>query len=657
MGPERPFARSSGILCRIILPVLLLLTAEGAIAQQGKGIRLNIDEFDEAELDSLDIADRLFEWGNSASGSNAALLQAIPIYEDLLDRHPEDLYLLYKCGISHLKTNGHFQRAIDLLSRVRERRPNMVEVKASLAEAYHQGKEFDRSSALLDSLEDEKLTKVWKEKVSELRKDLKNAQQFYGDPRDVAIRNIGGPINTQASEYVPVISSDESIMIFTYRGENSVGGRQDWDGEKSEYGVYYEDIYMSRKDEKGNWQEPEPIDTLNGPGHDANIALSPDGQKLFVYHNDPKSSGDIYVSHLEGDQWTEAEKLEGEVNRDDSWEGSVSLSSDGQTLYFSSTRDGGFGGKDLYKAELMEDSTWGNVQNMGPRVNTEKDDDAPFIHPENTALFFSSKGHNSMGGYDIFRTDLENGEWSEPINLGAPVNTPNDDIYYVISADGKRGYYSSGKPGGKGRQDIYVVEPGYIHDDPTLVLYKGKVKFCDEPIEANIKVLKEHDGKEMAYYTSNSSSGKFLLNLPSGKSYDIRFKLEDKKVDPIEKNVNAIEIDSFVQIEDQVHFYTEECRPDSLKEVDMPERDSAQKDTGKKVVLKLEKRKVGGVDTSTSVDMEYEEIVEQYGDMSAEGLEFKIQVAAYRHPENYDYSHVTNLGKVINDGDISTDVY
>lgn len=635
---------------RYLLAGLIICMAMGeshTYAQQGKGISLDVDDFSESELDSIDVAARLVKWG--ASGSKGAFPQAISIYSSLLEDHPEDLYLLYRCGVANLKTDGNFKRAIELLSKVKKARPRMMEVNVSLAEAYHQGYQFEAATELLDSLEAKRdLKGVWKQKADQLRRHLKHAKNFNQDPRDVSIRNLGETINSKASEYVPVISSDESIMIFTYRGPRSEGGRQDWDGEKASYGVYYEDIYMSRKGENGKWLPPEPIDTLNGPGHDANIALSPTGQKLFVYQNTPKSSGDIYISERQGDQWGEAKKLPGEVNRDDSWEGSVSLSSSGKTLYFSSTREGGFGGKDLYKAELLEDSTWGNVQNMGPRINTEKDDDAPFIHPENTALFFSSKGHNSMGNYDIFRTDLEKGEWTDPVNLGAPVNTPNADIYYVISADGKRGYYSSGKPGGYGRQDIYVVEPGYIRDDPSLVLYKGKVKFCDEPVEAKIQVLQEHDGEELAYYTSNSSSGKFLLNLPSGKSYNIRFELKEQPVQPIEKNVNAIQIDSFVQIEDKINFYTPECRPDSLDEVKVENEKPAGKDTSKKeMVLKIENRKVGEVDTATAVEMEYEEIVEQYGDMSADGLVFKVQVAAYEHPENYDHSHLTDLGKVI----------
>ncbi|MFB6259095.1 MAG: hypothetical protein ABEH38_10415 [Flavobacteriales bacterium] len=631
-----------------LLGVFLLFSASPSCAQQGKGIRMNLEDFTQSELDSLDMADRLFEWGNSSSGSNAAFLQAISIYENLLDAHPEDLYLLFRCGVANLKAAGHSDRAVKLLSKVKKKRSRLIEVQVSLAEAYHQDYQFGKAQKILNKLKEKKeLRGVWKRKVKKLRKHLKNAKNFNQDPRDVAIRNIGEVINSEASEYVPVISSDESIMLFTYRGKKSVGGRQDWDGEQDKNGVFYEDIYMSRKNKKdSSWKPPKPVDTLNGPDHDANIALSPTGQKLFVYHNNPESSGDIYVSHLKGNSWTKAEKLKGEVNKDDSWEGSVSLASNGKTLYFASTREGGFGGKDLYTAKLMEDSTWGKVQNMGKNINTENDDDAPFIHPENTALFYSSKGHNSMGGFDIFRSDLKKGKWSQPVNLGAPVNTPNDDIYYVISADGKRGYYSSGKSEGYGRQDIYVVEPGYIRDNPTLVLYKGKVKFCDEPIEANIKVLQEHDGKELAYYTSNSSSGKFLLNLPSGKSYNIRFELKDKGSDPITKNVNAIQIDSFVQVRDEINFYTQECKPDSLKKTKMPETDSAKKDTGKKMVLKIEKRKVGTVDTAT-VEMEYEEMVEQYGNMKAEGLEFKVQVAAYRHPENYDYSHLTDLGKVI----------
>lgn len=642
------------------VPVLLLfLIFHGLdLEAQEEGIFLDIGNFNESELDSLDVAERLVEWGENPYGDFTAFRRAIPIYESLLERHPEDDYLLFRAGVCHLETDGHFERAIELLSRVQGEHPEVPEVNVALAEAYHQGYRFDKALEHLKKVEEmaRDLSPGLEEKIPRLKRSLKHAKELNESPRDVSIRNIGETINSEASEYVPVISSDESILIFTYRGENSVGGRKNWDGESDPYGVYHEDIHMAEKGPEGDWLPPEPIEKLNSEEHDANIALSPDGQRLFIYHYSPESSGDIYVSRRKGDEWSEAEKLKGEVNQPDSWEGSVSVSSDGQTIYFSSTRDGGYGGRDLYTAELLEDSTWGNVQNLGERINTEEDDDAPFIHPENTALFFSSKGHNSMGGYDIFRTDLEKGEWSEPVNLGAPVNTPSDDIYYVISADGKRGYYSSGKPEGYGRQDIYVVEPGYIHDDPTLVLYKGNVNFCDEPIDANIRVLQEHDGEELAYYTSNSASGKFLLNLPSGKSYDIKFSLEDKGLDTITKNVNAIQIDSFMEIEDEIHFYTDECRPDSLKEIALEEEEKGSAEKSEegsegeeeegKTVLKIEKRKIGDVDTGTTVDMEYEEILEEYGEMSAEGLVFKVQVAAYRHPENYEYDHLKDLGDV-----------
>ena len=162
-------------------------------------------------------------------------------------------------------------------------------------------------------------------------------------------------------------------------------------------GQYYEDVVVSYKKD-GKWSDPESIaDNINTNGHDASIAISIDGQRLFIYKQTSKDGGDVYSSDLNGDNWSKPERLEGDVNTKE-WEGSATLASDGKTLYFSSDRVGGFGGRDIYSAKLQSDDSWGEVKNLGPVINTRFDDDAPFIHADRRTLYYSSKGHNSMVG-------------------------------------------------------------------------------------------------------------------------------------------------------------------------------------------------------------------------------------------------------------------
>ena len=188
-------------------------------------------------------------------------------------------------------------------------------------------------------------------------------------------------------------------------------------------GTYSEDIYLSYK-VGDSWIPPDKNkmfyatvfntkiqEGINSAGHDASIALSVDGQTLFVYKDTEIGSGDIYISERNGLAWTYPTKLNTNINSDH-WEGSASLSADKQTLYFSSERPGGMGGKDIYVSVKREDGIWGEAISLGPDINTSEDDDAPFIHADDKTLYYSSRGQQSMGGYDIFISRRnENGEW------------------------------------------------------------------------------------------------------------------------------------------------------------------------------------------------------------------------------------------------------
>lgn len=544
-------------------------------------------------------------------------LAALPVFKkvepDFTSTSSVRTNIKFKLGICYLYKSDEASKSIDYLKSLKEEDPNIPDVEFYLGRAYHLNGKYDEALVEFISYSNKKLNENDRKELNRYILYCKNAKEHISSPVDATITNIGDPVNTENSEYVPVISADESIMVFTYAGVRSTGGLQDVEGKKNETGKYFEDIFVTTKEEDKPWKEPEPIGNvnINTDGHDAAIALSSDGQLLFVYKNDPSNNGDIYSSKLEGTQWSDPQKLPG-INTSKHWEGSASISSTGKFLIFASDRPGGLGGRDLYRAKLQFDGTWGDIKNLGPVINTAYNEDAPFIHPDGTYMVFSSEGHSSMGGYDIMRTDiLGDSTYATPINLGYPINTPGDDRYYVVTADGKKGYYSSGKPGGYGQHDIYLVEPGIPGKKALLVLLRGTITLDDKPVEAQVKVYfdDEQNKNGQGEYASNSASGKYLVNLPAGSNYKIVYSLKGFE-DQI-RTLEATKVDTFLEAVIDIPFYT------------------------KKPIVMKDSSKISNSD-----------IVKQFGDSTIIALEFYVQIAAYNYPKNFKYSHLKGKGKV-----------
>ncbi|MGZ4034932.1 MAG: OmpA family protein [Bacteroidia bacterium] len=367
-----------------------------------------------------------------------------------------------------------------------------------------------------------------KELTADLEKQITtnfNAIELTKDTVVVAINNLGDSINTIYPEYSPVVSADESTLIFTSRRLGSTGG------EKTDDNQFYEDIYISNKKTDGTWTTAKQIgSSINTNGNEADISLSADGQQLFVYRD--VNGGDIYYSNLEGDTWSGLTPLNSNINSP-AWETHASLSVDGNTLYFVSDRkQGSYGGRDIWKCIKLPNGQWGMPVNMGPTINTAEDEDAPFIHPDGVTLFFSSKGHKNMGGFDIFKsTRDEDGKWSEPENLKSPINTPDDDIFYVQSADGKRGYFSSVRKDGFGEKDIYMINFEKAIAEP-LTLVKGFLTFDGSTKGlGNVEIMATdmETGLVVQDVKPNLATGKYLLILNSGtegKNYNISYEAE-----------------------------------------------------------------------------------------------------------------------------------
>jgi hypothetical protein len=363
-----------------------------------------------------------------------------------------------------------------------------------------------------------------------------NGTELMKTPVDCKIINIGDSVNSKYPDNSPVISVDEQELIFTSRRP---GGMND-STVKDSNGFYNEDIWMSYARNDGGWTKAKPVNTINTGGNDAAISLSPDGTQLILYRDDGKGgNGSLYASNLKGLQWGYTNTIDsaspGAINSSGMSNPSACLSPDGMTLYFSSNRAGGMGGTDLYKISISDSGKWGQPVNLGPNINTEYDEDAPFIHSDDSTMFFSSKGHNTMGGYDVFMAKLDSGGiWGHVQNMGYPINTPDDDINFSLSADGRRAYYSSIQKGGYGEKDIYEV----IFNNPVPVkrvaVLVGYIHTPDNsPLPNDILVSTGQtpvNAKTLIKTKVNPKTGKFLQVLRPNVTYNVVISSQGKDV-------------------------------------------------------------------------------------------------------------------------------
>lgn len=354
------------------------------------------------------------------------------------------------------------------------------------------------------------------------------AKEYINAPLNVVITNVGDSINSEYPDYSPALSADENMMIFTSR-RNTVKGAENG---AADDGMFYEDIFVSYKQKDGSWSSAKSIGPrVNTSKHEASISLTPDGNLLFIYKDDGENNGDVYYSTLDGDEWSFPEKLGSDINTQKYQEPSACLSADGNTLYFVSDRKGGLGGRDIYRCVKLPNGKWSLATNLGAPINTEFDEDAPFLHPDGVTLYFSSKGNKNMGGYDIFFSSMMDdlGKlWTPPTNIGYPINTPDDDIFYVTSPDGKRGYYASNKEGSFGEKDIYKITIPLIVEKP-LTLIKGFIQPAPGttlPEDLNIVVTNNTSGEVVGSYKPIKRNGSYSLIIPPGSNYKISYQTE-----------------------------------------------------------------------------------------------------------------------------------
>ncbi|MGQ0827597.1 MAG: hypothetical protein ACT4ON_04285 [Bacteroidota bacterium] len=441
----------------------------------------------------------------------------------------------YKVGLCYLKTATEKKKALPHLEKavanVSKKYTDMEPAEKSApvnafyyyAQALHLSYKFDEAIANYETFKSFLSTRQ-----VDLLKDVKrqieisnNAKILVSAPLNVIIKNMGEGINSSYPDYSPLISVDEKTLIFTSRRPGSTGG------DKTPEDQFYDDIYISYKENDSTWSTPVSISSnINTVTHEGSIGLLADGKTLLIYKD--SNGGDIFYSKLEGDVWTVAEGLGTSVNTPN-WETSACLTPDGNTLYFISDRAGGVGGRDIWKSTKLPNGNWSFAQNLGSPVNTPYDEESPYIHPSGNVLFFSSEGHQTIGGFDIFFSTKGDKDWDAPLNIGYPINTTDDDLYYVTSPDGKRGYYSSSSGNGFGEKDIYIINIPERKEQP-LVLIKGTlIPATGEQLPPHIEIIATNNESGIVSGTYTPRDGNFTIIIPPNSNYNLSYQKDGEE--------------------------------------------------------------------------------------------------------------------------------
>jgi len=502
--------------------------------------------------------------------------EAIPLYLKVEKAMPNDHIaadeLYYALAYSYFYSDTGKERSVPYFEKFLQLTDTVYEPHFLLGQMYQYMHKYDKALERYeifkklvesDSVSDKVLLAEIKRTLGRQMASCNYGITLMANPIKAFDQNLGDSLNTVFSEYAPAITPHEEKMVFTRRSPQTTGGKIAPDGD------YFEDIYLCdilegrlmsefkfdsstyigymNKLARMKFSSPVGMGpTINSASHEGGVTFSADARRLFLY-KDLK----VWESEEKEGTWQAPHLMEGlsTLLRKQSYEPSISLSTDEKTVYIACEQPGGYGGLDLYRS-VKVNGVWSALENLGPQINTLEDEDSPYIDPDGAHLYFSSKGHSSMGGYDIFRTEFDGKNWTVPSNLGYPVNSAGDDIFFVMPLRYNRGYYSSNKIGGKGKMDLYRVTFADLR--PTFAEVHGKVLKGKKYKHAFSK-LSIHDPtlKHITYYESDSLGNDYLMLVPHGKQ--VLLKVETPDFSPVEKLFLIPEKVDFFQFYQEIH--------------------------------------------------------------------------------------------------------
>jgi outer membrane protein OmpA-like peptidoglycan-associated protein/tetratricopeptide (TPR) repeat protein len=441
---------------RLLQMIIVMFLVQGTLMAQEdvkirkKYFRTGVDIGFKEAWKSIREADQYYQGGQGTYN------MARDLYLYANQYNPENAELNYKIGACYLFTDDKYEAINYLLKAYQLNEEVSGDINLLLGQAYHLVLEFDAAARHYNehknTLKGDELA-AYTEVLAKRLAECQNGKILSQDPVRVIIQDLGAGVNSKFDEYNPVFASGDTALYFTSRRPFGKAKRNPLDNK------YNEDIYVASVSEAGFEQAVRMEKPFNSENNDAVVGISSDGYRLFIYRGNI-DNGCIQATSFnpEKGKWSKPKDVPRKLVSKDG-ETSACLSSDGKELYYVSRNEKlTSGGKDILVSRLDEKGKWQEPRNIGGLINTKYDEEGVFITPDGKYLYFASQGHNSMGGFDVFRSmRLENGAWSSPENLGYPINTPDDELFYITDESGTCGYYSAIREGGHGSKDIFKV--------------------------------------------------------------------------------------------------------------------------------------------------------------------------------------------------------
>jgi len=435
---------------------------------------------------------------------------ASELYTELCKVQPNNGELLGKLGICYFNLpplKNEAERFLELAIKNEDQ-----EAKYYLAILCIEDYRFYDAMKLLEEYSEYGERLRSSKEIAHLHGCAERGSKMVQTPVKVTIRNLGEEVNSKMHDYAPVWDLADDKLYFTSRRRYDDESMKDI-SEQYDENIFFIDL---KAGEKRAFPAPDPLNTRT---NDAVVACSQDGQNLMVFRTRKDGfSGDLYETAKDRYSWGDLIKLNSEINTK-YHEASASFGrKNSEELFFSSDRPGGFGGKDIYRIAKLPNGSWGQPQNLGETINTPFDEDAPFISADGS-LYFASQGHETMGGYDIFCSVSEGFEWKEPVNLGYPINTPGDDVFFTMDSTGSKAYFSSERQSGFGLQDIYEL----VFDEANTIIYRGEIitPGMEENEIATVTLFNDESGKIEGRYQVDPETSSFVLAVNTNKNYTI----------------------------------------------------------------------------------------------------------------------------------------
>lgn len=448
---------------------------------------------------------------------------ALKEYLEKSKEEPNNAEYKHKIGACYLNIAGDKSRAVPYLKEAINLDSENLQAKFDLAKSYHFLMDFDKAIDLYKNYKDKTTDPMEIENASRQIEMCLSGKELIKFPIDIAFENLGEKINSPFPDYSPFIPEDESFIIFTSRRKTNKGSFLDYDGYKAS------DIYFSNV-KKGIFSRPQNLTIVNTESDEEAAGISPDGSNILVFVDDLFQNiyGNIYLSQRRGRSFQSLKSIGETVNSSTSIETAACLTSNGEVLYFASDKKGGNGGTDLYMSKKLPNGKWGKPENLGDGINSKYNEDYPSISRDGKTLYFSSEGHNSMGGYDLFKSQLSknNDKWSTPLNLGYPLNNTRDNMNISFSAHwsnetetsrNRYAYVAAYREEGFGDLDIYRVTFNSV--EPLLTTITGTIT----------EKLPIDNSEYKLFYTYSKGTRKITCPEECHPWYDKSWKLEEEK--------------------------------------------------------------------------------------------------------------------------------